>query len=66
MNPIKFPYILEQYLYHFVRGYFDGDGHVNSKKYFVSFVSGWYNFMIALQEILEVQNYKLKFVDKEK
>ena len=27
---IEFPYVPEEYLHHFVRGYFDGDGHVNS------------------------------------
>ena len=31
---LKFPYIPDRYLRHFVRGYFDGDGHV---------VYGWYN-----------------------
>ncbi|HHK5597049.1 hypothetical protein COI92_15985 [Bacillus anthracis] len=63
---IEFPYVPEEYLHHFVRGYFDGDGHVNSHKYFVSFVGGSYNFMNSFKGILEDNKFRLSFVDKEK
>lgn len=63
---IKFPFVPEEYLHHFVRGYFDGDGHVNSHKYFVSFVGGSYNFMNSFKDILENNKFQLSFVDKEK
>ncbi|XLP24534.1 LAGLIDADG family homing endonuclease [Bacillus toyonensis] len=63
---IEFPFVPEEYLHHFVRGYFDGDGHVNSHKYFVSFVGGSYNFMNSFKGILENNKFQLSFVDKEK
>ncbi|MGG2065604.1 LAGLIDADG family homing endonuclease [Bacillus sp. S14(2024)] len=63
---VQFPYVPEEYLHHFIRGYFDGGEHVNPKKYFVSFVSGSYLFMNSLKEVLTDQNYKPKFVNKEK
>lgn len=63
---IEFPFVPEEYLHHFVRGYFDGDGHVNSHKYFVSFVGGSYNFMNSFKNILEDNKFRLSFVDKEK
>ncbi|WP_088229337.1 LAGLIDADG family homing endonuclease [Bacillus cereus] len=63
---IEFPFVPEEYLHHFVRGYFDGDGHVNSHKYFVSFVGGSYNFMNSFKDILEDNKFKLSFVDKER
>ncbi|EMK2597174.1 hypothetical protein V8U20_004190 [Bacillus cereus] len=63
---IEFPFVPEEYLHRFVRGYFDGDGHVNSHKYFVSFVGGSYNFMNSFKDILENNKFQLSFVDKEK
>ncbi|WP_144611519.1 LAGLIDADG family homing endonuclease [Bacillus cereus] len=63
---IEFPFVPEEYLHHFVRGYFDGDGHVNSHRYFVSFVGGSYNFMNSFKDILENNKFQLGFVDKEK
>ncbi len=30
---ITFPNIPKQYIYHFIRGYLDGDGHINYKGY---------------------------------
>ena len=63
---IEFPFVPEEYLHHFVRGYFDGDGNVNSHKYFVSFVGGSYNFMNSFKDILENNKFQLSFVDKEK
>ncbi|HDX9577370.1 TPA: hypothetical protein ROX88_000862 [Bacillus pseudomycoides] len=63
---VQFPYVPEEFLHHFIRGYFDGDGHVNPKRYFVSFVSGSHLFMNSLKEVLHAQNLKPKFIDKEK
>lgn len=63
---VQFPYIPEEYLNHFIRGYFDGDGHVNPHKYFVSFVSGSYYFLYSLNQILNSQNFKPKFINREK
>ncbi|PTC14764.1 LAGLIDADG family homing endonuclease [Bacillus wiedmannii] len=55
---IVFPFVPEEYLHHFVRGYFDGDGYVKYKTYTVSFVGGSYNFMNSLHQIL--QNHDLR------
>lgn len=63
---VQFPFVPEEYLHHFIRGYFDGDGHVNPKRYFVSFVGGSYNFMKFLKRILDDHNYQPNFIDKEK
>ncbi len=49
---IKFPNIPNQYMHHFIRGYFDGDGHINYKGYTVSFVGGSITFMESLQALL--------------
>lgn len=54
---IEFPFVPEEFLHHFVRGYFDGDGYVNYETYTVSFVGGSYNFMSSLNQVL--QNYNL-------
>ncbi|MDZ5609781.1 LAGLIDADG family homing endonuclease [Bacillus pseudomycoides] len=63
---VQFPFVPQEHLHHFIRGYFDGDGHVNPRKNFVSFVGGSYNFMNSLKQILEDHNYQPKFVDKQK
>ncbi|GLV64248.1 hypothetical protein Bmyc01_29180 [Bacillus mycoides] len=34
---IEFPFVPEEFLHHFVRGYFDGDGYVNYEAYTVSY-----------------------------
>ncbi|OQR56704.1 LAGLIDADG family homing endonuclease [Bacillus sp. CDB3] len=60
---IKFPFVPEEYLHHFVRGYFDGDGYVKYETYTVSFVGGSYNFMNSLNQILQNHNYKDKDKD---
>lgn len=60
---VKFPYLPEQYLNHFIRGYFDGDGFVNYEKYFTSFVGGSKPFMIKLREAIEKQNFTTNFTD---
>src|SRR5690625_4863412 len=50
---IKFPTIPDEYLSHFIRGYFDGDGFVNYEKYFVSIVGGSEEFMLTLRDNIE-------------
>ncbi len=45
---ITFPIIPEQHIHHFIRGYFDGDGHINYRGYTVSFVGGSRIFMETL------------------
>ncbi|MFP3411629.1 LAGLIDADG family homing endonuclease [Bacillus sp. SIMBA_074] len=54
---VEFPFVPDEYLHHFIRGYFDGDGYVNYEAYTVSFVGGSYNFMNSLNQVL--QNYNL-------
>ncbi|MGP4079451.1 LAGLIDADG family homing endonuclease [Pseudalkalibacillus sp. R45] len=51
-NNVEFPYVPQEYLHHFVRGYFDGDGSINFKGYTIVFVGGSYLFMDTLQRIL--------------
>jgi hypothetical protein len=50
---VKFPYVPKEYLSHFIRGYFDGDGYVNNEKHVVNFVGGSLVFMQNLINILE-------------
>ncbi|WP_369293538.1 LAGLIDADG family homing endonuclease [Alkalihalophilus lindianensis] len=51
-NTVEFPNVPDEYMSHFLRGYFDGDGHVNYKKYQVSFVCGSELFMNSLTSVL--------------
>ncbi|MGJ7921175.1 LAGLIDADG family homing endonuclease [Neobacillus sp. LXY-4] len=55
---VEFPYVPEDYLHHFIRGYFDGDGNVEYRNYTVSFVGGSLNFMVAFKEILKKKGFK--------
>lgn len=64
-NKITFPYVPEQYLNHFIRGYFDGDGFVSYKNFFISLVGGSKPFMIELRETIEKQNFNTNFTDHE-
>lgn len=54
---LEFPDVPEEYLSHFIRGYFDGDGNINYKKYCVSFVGGSLPFMKTFKEKLELLGY---------
>ena len=56
---IEFPFVPEEYLHHFVRGYFDGDGYVKYETYTVSFVGGSYSFMNSLHQILQNRNLRV-------
>lgn len=51
---IKFPNVPKEYLRDFVRGYFDGDGCIykNGKRCCSHFVSGSFNFIKKLNEVL--------------
>lgn len=60
---VEFPYVPEQYLSHFIRGYFDGDGFVKYEKYFISFVGGSKPFMLKLRELIEKQNFTTNFTE---
>lgn len=60
---IKFLQVPKQYLSHFIRGYFDGDGHVKYEKYFVNIVGGSKQFMLTLRDHIENAGFKTKFVD---
>ncbi|OON43260.1 LAGLIDADG family homing endonuclease [Bacillus anthracis] len=63
---IEFPFVPEEYLHHFVRGYFDGDGYVNYETYTVSFVGGSYNFMNSLHQILQNRNLRADSLNQNK
>jgi hypothetical protein len=54
---IKFPYVPEEYLSHFVRGYFDGDGCIYKNKNFVNIVGGSLEFLQELYLIFEELNF---------
>lgn len=60
-----FPIIPEEYMSHFIRGYFDGDGYVNYKSYFVSIVGGSIEFMKSLQNEIEKQGFATNFTSHE-
>ncbi|MHA2226932.1 MAG: LAGLIDADG family homing endonuclease [Candidatus Hodarchaeales archaeon] len=59
---MTFPEVQERFLYHFIRGYFDGDGHVrilgNSLE--IVFTSGSKDFLKKLHGLLEFQKIKSK------
>ncbi|MBH0168005.1 LAGLIDADG family homing endonuclease [Fictibacillus sp. 18YEL24] len=63
---LEFPYVPEEYLSHFVRGFFDGDGNINYKKRTVSFVGGSQTFMEHLKKRLERYSFEPFIVSKEK
>ncbi|WP_164977996.1 MULTISPECIES: helix-turn-helix domain-containing protein [Geobacillus] len=63
---IKFPYVPEVYLNHFIRGYFDGDGNINSHGYVVSFVGGSLDFMTALENHLKARGFEMYLTKNEK
>ncbi|MBS9803570.1 endonuclease [Bacillus toyonensis] len=63
---IEFPLVPEEYLHHFVRGYFDGDGYVKYETYTVSFVGGSYNFMNSLNQVLQNHNLPADLLNQNK
>ncbi|WNB93834.1 LAGLIDADG family homing endonuclease [Bacillus sp. NEB1478] len=65
-NDIEFPYVPEEYISHFIRGYFDGDGNIYSRGYLATFVGGSLKFMNSLRDILEVQGFEPRLKSKNK
>lgn len=63
---IEFPFVPEEYLHHFVRGYFDGDGYVKYETYTVSFVGGSYSFMNSLNQVLQNHNLPAELLKQNK
>ncbi|PDZ05526.1 endonuclease [Bacillus cereus] len=63
---IEIPFVPEEYLHHFVRGYFDGDGYVKYETYTVSFVGGSYSFMNSLHQILQNHNLSADLLNQNK
>ncbi|MCD8500668.1 MAG: endonuclease [Bacillaceae bacterium] len=54
---VKFPKVPEEYLHHFIRGYFDGDGNIYERGFLVSFVGGSYSFMNILLLLLRSKGF---------
>lgn len=50
---LNFPKINEQYLHHFIRGYFDGDGSINNKSQPKISICGSESFLLELKRIFE-------------
>ncbi|PFU34998.1 hypothetical protein COK69_09420 [Bacillus cereus] len=63
---IEFPFVPEEYLHHFVREYFDGDGYVKYETYTVSFVGGSYSFMNSLNQVLQNHNLPAELLNQNK
>ncbi|WP_066193472.1 LAGLIDADG family homing endonuclease [Gracilibacillus timonensis] len=62
-STIEFPHVPKEYMSHFIRGYFDGDGFVNYEKFFVSFVGGSKSFMDALKNEIEANGLETNFTE---
>ncbi len=62
-STIEFPYVPKEYMSHFIRGYFDGDGFVKYEKFFVSFVGGSKLFMNALRNEIEINGFETNFTE---
>ncbi|TWT09319.1 LAGLIDADG family homing endonuclease [Planomicrobium sp. CPCC 101079] len=62
---VEFPNIPPDFLSHFIRGYFDGDGYVSYRNYFISFVGGSESFMLSLQEVIAKQGFETNFTTYE-
>ncbi|WP_227994805.1 helix-turn-helix domain-containing protein [Oceanobacillus sp. CFH 90083] len=60
---IEFPYVPKEYMSHFIRGYFDGDGFVKYEKFFVSFVGGSELFMHSLRNEIEKNGFETNFTE---
>lgn len=54
---LQFPGIPNEYMGHFIRGYFDGDGYVNHERRSITFVGGSYDFLAKLKLILEDKGF---------
>lgn len=58
-----FPDVPRDYLSHFVRGYFDGDGHVYKSGYLICFVGGSKDFMNSLKNILAEESFNTRLIN---
>ncbi|KAB7706185.1 endonuclease [Bacillus aerolatus] len=63
---VIFPNVPNEYMYHFIRGYFDGDGYVNHERRVVSFVGSSISFMNSLEQILKNKGFQPRIVEKNK
>jgi DNA-binding transcriptional regulator WhiA len=63
---IKIPYVPKEFMSHFIRGYFDGDGCIYEDKYFVNIVGGSLDFMKSLLQVFNEHEFKpvLKTFDR--
>src|SRR5690625_954104 len=62
-STIEFPYVPEEFMSHFIRGYFDGDGFVKYEGYFVSFVGGSRSFMLSLKDKIEENGFETNYTE---
>ncbi len=60
-----FPEIPSHYLFHFIRGYFDGDGHVSLRKnsLTIGFTCGSRSFLLQLKSLLEAHDIRCSFYE---
>ncbi|WP_176753036.1 LAGLIDADG family homing endonuclease [Tenuibacillus multivorans] len=62
----EFPSVPTLYLNHFIRGYFDGKGHIYKSGYLIGFDGGSNAFMQELKNILTQRSFNTKLVTSEK
>lgn len=66
---IEFPELREDLIRHFIRGYFDGDGHISIEKGYnfgrVGLTSGSHNFVISLVNILKSFDISTNITERE-
>src|SRR5690625_4934458 len=60
---IEFPSVPKQYMSHFIRAYFDGDGYVKYEKCFMSIVGGSKSFMKSLRDEIENNGFETNFTE---
>ncbi|WP_413380850.1 LAGLIDADG family homing endonuclease [Alkalihalobacillus sp. 1P02AB] len=63
---IEFPKVPKEYLSHFIRGYFDGDGHIYPSRHYLCFVGGSKSFMNSLVNIFKEKGFKHKLIEVDK
>lgn len=61
---LKFPNINNNLIHHFIRGYFDGDGHINKSNKPISVsIIGTYSFIEKIHDILDLSKDNIKHRD---
>ncbi|WP_368073008.1 LAGLIDADG family homing endonuclease [Virgibacillus salinus] len=58
---VHFLKVPKEYMSHFIRGYFDGDGYINYHRYFISFVGGSEVFMVSLRNEINNLGFETNF-----